>query len=126
MGDLKSLAKKAKQRLKNGFWEKHRDEITSIKDQVKSEGVSSSKIVEYYQTNVIKEVKPQKSDSELFYTRVKLILDTDGEVSDIIGRLIDVEFYNGLSYDRKQRYVMELSDKYRLALDRYKREKHYD
>ncbi len=126
MEDLKFIAKEAKKRLKTGFWEEHRDKISSIKDRAKTEGIESSNIVKYYQTTVIREVKPKSDETEAFYTKVKAILDSVGEVSDIIRRLIDTETYNSLPYDRKQKYVMELSEKYREALKRYKREKKFD
>ncbi len=126
MNDLKSMAKDAKKRLKTGFWEEHKDGINLIKTQAKSQGIESSNIVRYYQTTVIKEVKHKKDETELFYTKVKGILDSVGEVSDIIKRLIDADAYNALPYERKQRYVMDLSAKYREALGRYKREKKFD
>lgn len=126
MEDLKFIAKEAKKRLKTGFWEEHRDKISSIKDRAKTEGIETSNIVKYYQTTIIREVKPKTDETEAFYTKVKAILDSVGEVSDIIKRLIDTETYNSLPYDRKQKYVMELSEKYREALKRYKREKKFD
>lgn len=126
MEDLKSLAKEAKRRMKSGFWEENRDKIGTIKQQAKTQGIESSRIVQYYQTNVIREIKPKNDDNEKFYRKVKSILDSVGEVSDIIRRLIDPEAYNSLPYERKQKYVMELSRKYREALERYKREKKLD
>ncbi len=126
MEDIKLLAKEAKRRMKNGFWEQNKDKIGYMKAKAKSEGIESSKIVKYYQTNVIREIKPKKDENEKFYKKVKSILDSVGEVSDIIRRLIDTEAYNALPYDRKQKYIMELSQKYREALVRYKREKKFD
>lgn len=126
MEDIKLLAKEAKQRMKSGFWEENKEKIGYMKSKAKSEGIESSKIVRYYQTNVIREIKPKKDENEKFYKKVKAILDSVGEVSDIIKRLIDTEVYNSLPYDRKQKYVMELSQKYREALVRYKREKKFD
>ncbi len=126
MDNIKLLAKDAKKRLKSGFWEEHKDKIVQIKDKARSEGVETSNIIKYYQTRVIHNVKAKDDDSELFYTKVKAILDSVGEVSDIIGRLIDQEIYISLPYESKQKYVMELSDRYRVALNRYKKDKHLD
>lgn len=126
MEDVKLLAKEAKKRMKSGFWEENKEKIGYMKSKAKSEGIESSKIVRYYQTNVIREIKPKKDENEKFYKKVKAILDSVGEVSDIIKRLIDTEVYNSLPYDRKQKYIMELSQKYREALVRYKREKKFD
>lgn len=122
MEDLKNKAKEAKRRLKTGFWEEHKDKIADLKDKVKTEGIDSSNIVKYYQTNVICEIKPKTDENEVFYNKVKSILDSVGEVSDIIRRLIDEKVYAALPYERKQKYIMELSEKYRIALTRYKRE----
>ena len=126
MDNIKLLAKDAKKRLKSGFWEEHKDKIVQIKDKARSEGVETSNIIKYYQTRVIHNVKAKDDDSELFYAKVKAILDSVGEVSDIIGRLIDQEIYISLPYESKQKYVMELSDRYRVALNRYKKDKHLD
>ena len=126
MDNIKLLAKDAKKRLKSGFWEEHKDKIVQIKDKARSEGVETSNIIKYYQTRVILNVKAKDDDSELFYTKVKAILDSVGEVSDIIGRLIDQEIYISLPYESKQKYVMELSGRYRVALNRYKKDKHLD
>lgn len=123
MDDLKVLAKEAKKRLKTGFWEANHSKIAFIKNQAKTQGIDSSNIIKYYQTVVTKEQEPEKDHNEVFYKKVKKILDSVGEVSDIIRRLIDFDEYNKMNYEKKQRYVMELSSKYRLALDRYKREK---
>ncbi len=125
MEDLKSIAKEAKRRLKAGFWEEHREKIGDIKNKAKSDGIKTSNIVKYYQTSVTHEIKPYESENEIFYSRVKSILDSVGEVSDIIRRLIDYDKYNMLPYERKQKYVMDLSNKYRVALARYKKEKKF-
>ena len=50
------------------------------------------------------------------------MLLSQGEVSDAIGRLTDVEYYNTLSYDEKQRYTLALSEKYLRALERFRKE----
>lgn len=123
MDDIKMMAKEAKRRLKNGFWEEHKDKIGDLKSRAKTEGIQTSNIIKYYQTNVIKQVKPTKDETEVFYSKVKAILDSVGEVSDIIRRLIDYDEYNALPYERRQKYVMDLSNRYRNALSRYKTEK---
>ena len=50
------------------------------------------------------------------------MLLSQGEVSDAIGRLTDHEYYNGLSYEEKQRYTLSLSEKYLRALERFRAE----
>ena len=51
------------------------------------------------------------------------MLDEEGEVSNAIGRLTDKEQFDALSYDEKQRYTLNLSEKYLQAVERYKKEK---
>lgn len=122
MENLKFIAKEAKKRLKSGFWEEHKDKISLIRDKAKTEGMNTSNIINYYRTKVTHEIKPVNDETEIFYQKVKSILDSVGEVSDIIRRLIDTDHYNSLPYERKQKYIMELADRYRIALARYKKE----
>ena len=58
-----------------------------------------------------------------FYLKVKKMLDSEGEVSDAIGRLTDKQYFDTLSYEEKQRYTLELSNKYLAALQKYRKEK---
>jgi hypothetical protein len=50
------------------------------------------------------------------------MLIQEGEVSDAIGRLTDYTLYETLSYTEKQRYTLELSQRYLRALERFKKE----
>ena len=61
-----------------------------------------------------------------FYLRVKEILLSEGEVSDAIGRLTDKAYYDTLSYAEKQRYTLNLSEKYLRALERFRKEYEFD
>ena len=51
------------------------------------------------------------------------MLDLEGEVSNAIGRLTDKEYFNSLSYEEKQRYTLNLSERYVKAVERYNKEK---
>ena len=44
-------------------------------------------------------------------------------MSDALGRLTDRVYYDTLSYEEKQRYTMQLSNKYLKALEKYRKEK---
>ncbi len=120
--DLKTKAREAMKRMKSGFWENYRAEVKKMAEKAKSDGVDTSKVVEFYET---KNSHTIIKDSDEFYNKVKFILDTEGEVSDIIGRLIDNEYYKSLDYEQRQRYVLEISRKYRDALERYRREQYF-
>jgi len=120
---LKNLAKEAKDRIKSGYWEKSFQEKNDSLKLAKTNGVNESTVTKYYREKVISDLRNKNSEEEAFYLKVKEILDTVGEVSDILGRLTDKEYLNSLSYEQRQRYLLSLSENYRKALARYKKEK---
>ncbi len=124
--DIKQLAKEAKQRLKSGFWSKYREDVQRSADVAKNDGIAKSVVVDYYQTQNRSTAKKSISEKETFYLKVKNILDTQGEVSNILSLLIDYSVYDSLSYDGKQRYMLDLSNKYLQCLERYRMEKKFN
>jgi len=121
MEDLKVMARAAKQRLKNNFWEECKKNISEGADIAKKNGISEAKAKSTLSGRVRKELKGGEKDE--FYLKVKTLLDTEGEVSDALGRLTDREVYEKLSYEERQRYSLQLSAKYLQALEKYKKEK---
>ncbi|MCH5148837.1 MAG: hypothetical protein J1G05_05710 [Clostridiales bacterium] len=121
MDNIKNMARAAKQRLKSNFWDDCKKNINENANEAKIRGVSESKVRTGMASLVKDEIKGAVKDE--FYLKVKLILDSEGEVSDAIGRLTDKSVYDKLSYEEKQRYNLELSTKYLEALKRYKEEK---
>ena len=129
MEELKSLkeyCREAKKRLKQGFWKDYKKGLQDELDKANQTGLSASKIKEYYNARVESDIKPRSLKDEDFYLKVKNLLDTEGEVSDALGRLTDKEYFNTLSYDEKQRYTLNLSERYVKAVERYNREKQMD
>lgn len=118
---LKQYCKDAKSRLKKGFWQSYKSDLDKKVAEAEREGVSVSKVREYYAKRTAEDIK-NTSDDE-FYLKVKKLLDEEGEVSDAIGRLTDKEVFDKLSYEDKQRYTLELSEKYVKAVERYREEK---
>ena len=121
---LKSLAKEAKSRMKKGFWEQCERDLDVSRDFAREQGISESKMERYFAEKVTTRVRGESPDE--FYLRVKEMLLKDGEVSDAIGRLTDREYYMSLSYAERQRYTLELSEKYLRALERFKREYEFE
>ena len=121
MSDLKEMARAAKQRLKNNFWDECKKNIDEGTFQAREKGLNEVKYKSTLKGKVQKEIKVEKHD--LFYLKVKRLLEEEGEVSDAIGRLTDREYYDRLSYEDKQRYTFQLSSKYLQALEKYKKEK---
>ncbi|MBR2614272.1 MAG: hypothetical protein IKC71_01575 [Clostridia bacterium] len=124
MKSLKELAREAKMRLKTGFWEKYKQNLKEEMEKAKEKGLSTSKVKEYYAQQVEKTVKIGiDEEEELFYQKVKNLLDEEGEVSNALGRLADKEETDKMTYDQRQRYYLRLSDRYLKAVERYKKEK---
>lgn len=120
---LKQYAKEAKQRLKSGFWQKYKSNLDKELERAEQAGVSVSKVKEYYTQQVSENIKNTNENEDKFYLKVKKILDEEGEISNAIGRLTDHKEYSKLSYEEKQRYSLELSERYLKAVERYNREK---
>ncbi len=121
---LKSLAKEAKMRMKKGFWEEYRQRLDHERASAKEQGRNEDKVSRYFHEKVSTEIKGESPDE--FYLKVRDLLLKEGEVSDAIGRLTDREYYNTLTYSEKQRYTLELSEKYLRALERFKREYEFE
>lgn len=124
MESIKAIARQAKQRLKNNFWENCKSNLKQGELQAKNLGLNERRVKKYIGVKVQRQIKGQVPDE--FYLKVKAMLDEHGEVSDAIGRLTDKEYYATLSYEEKQRYTLELSEKYLKALERYRRERDMD
>ena len=123
---LKVYAKEAKKRLKSSFWQNYKNRIDNEISIALADGVSVSKVKEYYQTKATVTIRGIESNDEPFYLKVKELLNTYGEVSDALGRLTDKEYYETLSYEQKQRYNLELSNKYVKAKERYYKELQFE
>ena len=121
---LKTLAKEAKLRMKRGFWEECEEELACERNRAKEHGINESKMERYFAEKVTTKIRGDSPDG--FYLKVRDLLLSEGEVSDAIGRLTDQEYYMTLSYAEKQRYTLELSEKYLRALERFKREYEFE
>ena len=121
---LREEARKAKLRIKSGFWAQADAERERKIEKAREQGLNESKAWRYFAAQVSAQIEGKKEDE--FYLRVKQILLSEGEVSDAIGRLTDKELYNTLSYEEKQRYTLALSEKYLRALERFRREYEFE
>ena len=120
---LKQYCKEAKKRLKQGFWKNYQENLDKELLRAEMNGISTSKVKEYYSIKISEDIKNTKDEFDEFYAKVKRLLDEEGEVSNAIGRLTDREHFDTLSYDEKQRYTLNLSEKYLQAVERYRKEK---
>ena len=118
---LKVAARQAKCRMKGDFWERTKQEQAAKLKIVEEKGLNRQEAERYLAREIEKRVRGEEQ-SDAFYEQVKQLLLTEGEVSDAIGRLTDKAVYESLSYTEKQRYTLELSERYLRALERFKRE----
>lgn len=121
---LREEARRAKSRIKTGFWEDCKEDFQGKIEKAREQGLNESKAGRFFAKQVSQKIEGVKEDE--FYLRVKKMLLSEGEVSDAIGRLTDKEYYATLSYEEKQRYTLTLSEKYLRALERFRAEYEFD
>ena len=121
---LREEARRAKARMKQGFWMECKEDMQEKLEKAREAGVNESKAGRYFAAQVSAKIAGEKEDE--FYLRVKQMLLSEGEVSNAIGRLTDKEYYETLSYEEKQRYNLALSEKYLRALERFRKECEFD
>ena len=121
---LREEARRAKNRIKSGFWAECREDMDEHLERAREQGLNESKAGRYFAAQVTAKVEGKKEDE--FYLRVKEMLLSEGEVSDAIGRLTDRAYYDTLTYEEKQRYTLTLSEKYLRALERFRKEYEFD
>lgn len=118
-GELKKRCWLAKQRLKMGYF----DSIRREKQDSETGLSDGSQTVEYLpRVNRRAEVAASSTD-ERMYRKVCEILDSSEVTLNPIGQLIERDIYDGLDATGKQRYVLELSEKFRELQERYYRER---
>lgn len=119
-GELKKRAWLAKQRLKMGYWESVKDEVVSTHTADSMQNDNAYARARYFRSMDNSE---SAALDEKMYRRVCEILDRDEATINPIGQLIDNEVYGKLDPASKQRYILELSNKFREFKERYEREK---
>ena len=117
---FRALARSAKERMKSGFWAECKEDVLKKMEIAREHGLNESKAERYLKEQVEQTIVGAKEDE--FYLKVKQMLLSEGEVSDAIGRLTDKAYYDTLTYEEKQRYTLNLSERYLRALERFRRE----
>ena len=127
-GALKKRAMLAKQRLKMGYWQKMVEERQKALGELgKSE--ENVQLVQSLQREKVKRDEQKvlsavrADEEELFYAKVRSILEEDENATNPIGRLIDRNRFEQLDENNKQLYILRLAEKFRQMRDRYYRER---
>jgi len=124
--ELKLKAKSAKLRLKSGFWNNvNRKRQAEIQD-AQSSGKNVQKIKDYYSSYIYESIKTRDSstlEEELFLQKVREIVENEEYINNPLKLLMNDEYMASLDYGGKQRYILEISEKYRKAREKVELEK---
>ena len=127
MSEIKRRALLAKQRLKMGYWQRMQDEQSRMADATKNsaliESARSARLREFEMDSRRALGDDFAERDERLYGKVRDMLDKDEDVTDPIGRLVDMDVFDKLDADNRQRYILELSAKFRELKERYYKEK---
>lgn len=126
--ELKKKALLAKQRLKMGYWDNLRREKEKMIETSGNTSDAQKLANEYAHAKIVRDVnivvsrRSEEADEKL-YRKVCEILDNDEVIMNPIGQLVDKTEYDRLDDNGKQRYILELSSKFREFQERYNRER---
>ena len=123
-GELKKSAMLAKQRLRMGYWQQLKEERERVLSKMGDSEANKRLVSEAQRARLIRDTasiinRAQAGEDEKLYERVCRILDEDEDVINPIGRLIEHDEYDSLDDGGRQKYILELSKKYRELKERY-------
>ena len=118
---MKKRALLAKQRLKMGYWQRLERERREMEE---SSSMGERNITELQRAKIRRDAmfatdEQRFRQEERLYEKVCKILDEDSDTLSPIGQLIDKEKYQKLDECGKQKYILELSKKFRELSRRY-------
>ena len=127
ISEIKRRALLAKQRLKMGYWQRMQED----RDKVMGATNNNELIHSAHNERMLESERDTRralgddfaERDELLYSKVRDMLDRDEDVMNPIGLLMDKDAFDHMDADNKQRYILELSAKFRELKDRYYKEK---
>lgn len=128
MSELKKRALLAKQRLRMGYWQAMEDEKKRALEEIGSSTNSVKLVKELQQKKFERDLNTtlgstQAIQDEILFQKVCKMLDENENITNPIGMLVEHSVYDNLDEQGKQRYILELSKKYRELQDRYYKER---
>ena len=123
MSTFKEYARRAKERMKSGFWENARENLKHEKEVAATLGLNQRQVCEQQHQKLQRQIYDYDGfcEEQEFYAKVEAILDSDEVISNPIMRLADKAYMETLSPREKQAYISKLSSRYREAVDKYHR-----
>ena len=118
---LKEYAKKAKERMKNGFWSQAKQDVEAKKEQAKLMGVDCVKLVEEERRKTVRRIYDEQGflEEQLFYNKVVEILESKDTITNPLARLADKEAMEQMSSSEKQTYLIKLSARFQKVVEQY-------
>ena len=118
---LKEYARKAKERMKNGFWLDAKQSVEGKKQQAKELGLDTVKVVEEERRKTVRRIYDEQGylEEQAFYSRVVEILESKDTVTNPLARLADTELMKDMSPAEKQTYLIKLSARFQKVVEQY-------
>ena len=123
MSTFKEYAKRAKERMKNGFWEQAKQNIQTEKQVAATLGLNTRQVSEEERRKLQRKIYDYDGfcEEQEFYAKVEEILTSNELVSNPIMRLADQQYMEQLTPAERQVYIGKIATKYREAVERYRR-----
>lgn len=118
-------AKGAKQRLKSGFWDKVNEKRENEINEAKLNGRNVQTVKDFYNSYIYETVREKDKtylEEELFLQKVREIIENEEYINNPLRLLMNDEYMSSLDYSGKQRYILEISEKYRKAREKIQAE----
>ncbi|MBR1925273.1 MAG: hypothetical protein IJ837_00255 [Clostridia bacterium] len=122
--ELKEYAKRAKERLTNGYWDKVREEKIEYLEKYYHKGDNINQFNYMFQKKIEDEVyseQKSKNEDKLYKKVVKLLSENEFVLNPIM-QLIDHDEYDKLSDEAKKNYIYALTDRYNELKEKYEKE----
>ena len=124
--NFRYLATESKKRMKHGYWTKVINNRNTDINEARIKGQGVDNIYSYYRNKVMSDFYREclpVTDEEVLYSKVCSILDSDDNVTNILGVLMDKDYYAKLESEEQARYILKLSRMYIKMKERYHLEK---
>jgi len=124
--NLKDYAKKAKERLKNGYWTQVNEKRKHLIESASNLGKDTNRVNDEFKSKLNIELHGGtyiSLENEKLYKKVCEILEKDCDTVSPISQLLDKELMISLDDRARQMYILHLSDKYKEYKAKYFQEK---
>ena len=123
MSTFKEYAKRAKERMKSGFWEQAKQNIETEKQVAATLGLNTRQVGEEERRKLQRQIYDYDGfcEEQEFYAKVEDRLESNEIISNPIMRLADQNYMSKLSPTERQSYISKIATKYREAVEKYHR-----